>query len=91
MPPGYSTYLRSDAWRRIRRRRLELDGRRCATCGHDGSVWPLQMHHVSYERFGHEELGDLLTLCSSCHQAVTEAARRRRAVPRAVVFEEVAA
>jgi 5-methylcytosine-specific restriction endonuclease McrA len=51
-------------WRIIRQAALERDGRRCACCG---SKKRLEVHHLTYERAGHELLEDLVTLCQRCH------------------------
>jgi len=92
MTAGYYEYMASPAWRAVRAQRLALDGHKCRTCGHDGSVWPLTVHHVSYARLGAEDVQeDLLTLCSSCHSAITEAARRRRKAVAGAVFEDLPA
>lgn len=69
---------RATPWRDKRRQRLEIDGHKCRTCGHDGSTWQLEVHHVSHERFGNEDVEhDLITLCSSCHNAIEESKARR--------------
>ena len=36
-------------------------------CGTNRGV---QLHHLTYERIGNEELDDLIALCSGCHQVV---------------------
>ena len=64
----------------MRAARLEYDGHRCRTCRHDGSAWCLEVHHLTYDRIGHEDLADLITLCRQCHEAVTDIMRRRREV-----------
>ncbi len=54
-------------------------GHRCRTCyatGGDGA--PLEVHHRTYERLGHELVGDLTALCPGCHRTITDALRRRR-------------
>lgn len=61
---AYGIYLRTPHWRRLRDERLEHDGLRCVDCG---AVHNLQVHHISYERLGHEFLSDLVTLCGRCH------------------------
>jgi len=38
----------------------------------------LQIHHISYERCGHEPIGDLITVCTRCHDVLTDAIRRER-------------
>lgn len=88
--PGYQEYMNSPAWTAKRQQRLDLDGYKCRTCGCTFDVRPLQVHHVTYERLGHEDLGDLITLCSTCHEAITDVMRRRRYADRriGVEFEE---
>lgn len=85
--PGYEEYMRSPAWAAKRQQRLELDGHKCRTCGCTFEERPLQVHHVTYERLGHEELSDLITLCRSCHEAITGVMRRRRYDGRRIEVE----
>lgn len=63
----YKDYLHSPAWKRLRERVLERDGHACTRCH---STRRLECHHRSYQRFGHEDLDDLQTLCHDCHMAV---------------------
>ena len=75
----YERYIASRAWACKRAARLEIDGHRCQTCLHDGTLWRLEVHHKTYERFGDEDVErDLLTLCCQCHEAVTSVIRSRR-------------
>lgn len=60
---SYDDYLRSPAWRDVRRRYRESDLPQVCMCG---SV-NVQLHHTTYERVGREELEDLLPLCQDCH------------------------
>lgn len=89
----YQEYMLSDAWRDKREERLRIDGHKCRTCGCSASFYPLHVHHVTYERLGHEDVAnDLITLCADCHHAITDVMRRRRYTSRDldVEFEEVA-
>lgn len=70
----YDQYLSSDAWKHKRGTVLKRDRHRCAGCG---STAELHVHHCTYERFGHEPLRDLITLCESCHKAVHRLHRER--------------
>lgn len=87
-PSGY--YL-SREWRQRRQQRLDLDGHTCQGCGitreHLEQLgWPpLQVHHKNagppdyrYPSFGNEQPSDLLTLCSECHDGITNSVRRQR-------------
>lgn len=70
----YLQYLNSEKWRDIKRRRLEIDGYRCVSCGCRGTTGnPLEVHHLSYRYLYHEETRiyeDLVTLCSCCHKQI---------------------
>jgi hypothetical protein len=84
-------YYRSAAWQRKRQQRLQHDQHTCQGCGITRQQlaelgWPaLQVHHRNagppdyrYPSFGHEPLSDLLTLCSECHDGITNSVRRQR-------------
>jgi 5-methylcytosine-specific restriction endonuclease McrA len=72
----YSQYIGSVAWRAGAARLGELaaSGFRCRLCNSNSE---LEVHHRTYERFGHEDAGDLTTLCRGCHHAVTAMLRER--------------
>jgi hypothetical protein len=59
-------YLKSDGWKRRRKRALARAGYRCQRCGARGR---LDVHHLTYKRRGRERDADLQVLCRSCHQA----------------------
>lgn len=61
---NYYEYMASEAWGEKRFQRMKADGFKCARCGSESS---LQVHHLTYERLGHEDMDDLITLCKSCH------------------------
>lgn len=63
----YGAYINSYAWQAKRRQRIFMDGAMCVRCKarHD-----LEVHHLTYRRFGSERLSDLITLCHRCHAAV---------------------
>jgi hypothetical protein len=73
----YVAYLRSQEWRVRRARALYLAGYKCERCGMQrGRGGWLEVHHLTYERLGHERDEDLEVLCQPCHRA---ADRERRA------------
>lgn len=85
----YARHIGSHAWACKRAERLEIDGHKCQTCLHDGTLWRLEIHHKTYERLGDEDvLRDLITLCAQCHDAITNVIRSRRydGKPVAVCF-----
>lgn len=59
-------YLLSDHWKTLRAGRLKLDGHQCQGCG---SKSKLQVHHLRYRNIYDVEMGDLKTLCRTCHKA----------------------
>jgi hypothetical protein len=86
-----SSYYASTAWRRKRQQRLDVDGHQCQGCGITREQleqlgWPvLQVHHknagppdYTYPSFGDEQMSDLLTLCTECHDGITNSVRRQR-------------
>ncbi len=64
---AYRDYLRSEDWKHVRRLKLEFAGHRCEKCG---ATDELHVHHLTYDRFGHENLTDLQVLCRDCHETV---------------------
>jgi len=60
----HSEYIKSDAWKAIRKKALERDNYTCQDCGiHDAK----EVHHLTYDNFGKEPLEDLVSLCRPCH------------------------
>jgi hypothetical protein len=68
----YETYLKSDTWRRKRDLLFAQSAvSRCYGCGRQRSDRrPFDAHHVTYQRFGNEDIGDLVTMCRICHDLV---------------------
>lgn len=63
---SYEDYLLTPEWQDTRRRALVKAGHRCERCrARDG----LEVHHLTYERKGHELPEDLTVLCRRCHEA----------------------
>lgn len=61
--PEYERYIHSAGWRQIAEQRLELDNHICPVCGGEAT----DVHHLTYEHFGHESMDDLVSLCRKCH------------------------
>lgn len=58
-------YMNSVSWVKKRNERIRIDEGKCAVCG---SGHDLNVHHLTYRNFMHEDVGlDLVTLCRSCH------------------------
>jgi 5-methylcytosine-specific restriction endonuclease McrA len=60
----YPEYLQTPEWQSKRQKALRFAGFRCQICNSPDS---LNVHHRTYERKGHERLGDLIVLCQDCH------------------------
>jgi hypothetical protein len=63
----YAEYLKTPYWQELRRSKVRAAGFRCERCR--ASNVRLDVHHLSYERRGHESRDDLVVLCRSCHEA----------------------
>lgn len=59
----YDAYLRSAAWRDVRRRYFASGLPQICMCGEA----KVHLHHTTYERVGRELLEDLIPLCRDCH------------------------
>lgn len=66
----YERYINSEEWQAKREQRMALDNHTCQICGLQRS--PLQVHHLSYAHFGNEPMGDLITVCKTCHEIITD-------------------
>lgn len=66
---GYSLFLKSKYWKKVRKTVLTRDGFMCRKCGYKKK---LQVHHLSYEHHNYEHLhlDDLITLCKKCHESL---------------------
>ena len=61
------TISRASGWRKVRARRIEIDGGKCRACGRKVN---LQVHHIRPFAMQPErelELSNLVTLCGRCH------------------------
>jgi hypothetical protein len=79
---AYQNHIRSSQWRGTREVMFKLRGKKCEICG---SSDRLELHHKTYERFGHELPSDLEILCKRHH----EEADRKRKVARQRAFDEL--
>lgn len=61
----YMAYIQSLEWKAKSERRKAIDGNKCVLCGKSHN---LQVHHITYDRLGREDVeNDLVTLCDQCH------------------------
>lgn len=69
----YNAYLRSEEWADRRRKVFRRAGNMCEGCQ---DVPANQVHHLSYEHVGYERLWELVAICTTCHEFVTNSRRR---------------
>lgn len=72
----YREYISSAQWRRVASAAVERAGGKCQRCGISKWTQKLEVHHLTYERFGREMPSDLLVVCRDCHQ-VEDGIRRK--------------
>ena len=70
-------------WQEKRALAISIAGGCCAGCGRSDA--PLQVHHLSYRRFGHEKWYDLLAVCPQCHPYADRLRKQRKALGAANV------
>jgi CRISPR-associated protein Cas5/CasD subtype I-E len=58
----------SEQWKSVRKQRLEFDNGLCVFCKSAAD----EVHHVTYENAGQEQIEDLRSLCRLCHDACTQ-------------------
>jgi len=64
---AYDRFITSPEWQVIRANAVRRAGKICQACA---SPFRLQVHHITYKRFGGDELPeDLMVLCEPCHMA----------------------
>jgi 5-methylcytosine-specific restriction endonuclease McrA len=68
--------MNSSAWQATRLAAFAVHGRACQNCG---AMGPLQVHHRTYERLGHERIEDLRVLCKYCHSKADRERERESA------------
>jgi 5-methylcytosine-specific restriction endonuclease McrA len=62
----YAKYRKSYHWKIVRDRVLARCNGICEGC-HGRTA--ANVHHLTYERLGNEDMGDLLALCRQCHES----------------------
>lgn len=64
LSPEYLSYIHSPAWAHRRALYYRTHPRRCAACGNPR----VELHHLTYDRLGHEDPRDLIPLCDFHHR-----------------------
>ncbi len=63
----YTAYLKSQYWLKFRKNVLAHRGRICEEC--KTATRKVHVHHLTYDRLGHEVDSDVQVLCEACHDA----------------------
>ena len=67
----YDKFMQSEEWEIIRDVKLACASHKCEACGYGeykDQTDPLDVHHLTYDRFGGDErMTDLQVLCRPCH------------------------
>ena len=74
-------FRNSATWQEARRQALERDMFLCRVCADEHCLCSdgLQVHHITYQRLGHEDVyNDLVSLCAGCHKKIHSYYRRKR-------------
>ena len=69
----YIEYIHSPEWQNRRNLFLQQHGKICNMCPRTDEI---EVHHVSYDRLGHERDEDLKALCVRCHNDLHYALRK---------------
>lgn len=70
-------FLSSTEWRMMRLQAIDRDRGKCRICGCHGC---LDVHHYSYEEDQLLNLDNLVTVCRTCHEVLTEAVKMARGI-----------
>ncbi len=62
---GYSTYIKSNDWRKKRKYAIHVAEHQCVKCKIKNV--PFEVHHLHYKTLYHERLEDVEVLCVPCH------------------------
>src|SRR5690242_4070935 len=76
----FHDYYVSEGWFAMKDFIKALAGEKCEYCQLRRAE---HLHHLHYERFGHEHPADVLSVCSICHQYFHRRLRQRRVQYRA--------
>ena len=76
----HKSYLKSEAWRAVKRERLKLTGGGCEECGTRGS---LVGHHIHYPRNPYDcTVDDIQMLCHPCHNTLHKGRAQKKSRER---------
>jgi 5-methylcytosine-specific restriction endonuclease McrA len=71
----YNHYLTTDTWKKRRALVLKRDEHLCQCCLTNRAT---EVHHLSYTHVGNERLWELQSICTPCHDRITQEDRESR-------------
>lgn len=72
MQEEYADYRQTAVWRKKRDMRLRRDGWQCQAQMIECTDRATEVHHLSYRYIGNEPQFDLISVCRSCHAALSK-------------------
>ncbi len=78
--PQYQSYLNSPKWKATRLKVLRRDKFICQRCKKARAT---QVHHKTYKRIFKERMGDLISICATCHRnihGITNKPKRKKSL-----------
>jgi 5-methylcytosine-specific restriction endonuclease McrA len=86
-PLNYDEYMKSTKWRNIANAMKKHANYICAHCKKRTTT--VEVHLITYERFGNESMSDLEILCTPCHEtAHRKLEEKREAVGRERAYDK---
>ncbi|KKM14548.1 hypothetical protein LCGC14_1705040 [marine sediment metagenome] len=69
---SYADYLRGEHWAEFKERyyKTKQTRKRCVVCRITWREAVMHLHHTNYMQMGHESLGDVVPVCSLCHERI---------------------
>lgn len=75
---GYKDYIRSDAWRSVKKRYLQSKNPKEYYGCLAPYEWFFHFHHRTYKNLGNENLRDIIPVCPRCHELIHETEENRK-------------
>lgn len=79
----YANYIKTAHWARARAAAIAKHGKECFNCKLTMEK-DINVHHLTYERRGYEDLNDFVILCRECHNEIHKFMRKVKKVYRDV-------
>jgi hypothetical protein len=76
----YESHIRSTRWKAMKKAVIKMRGNKCEECGYGSPN--LELHHLTYERFGRELWKDVKLVCKQCHPSCDEQRKKEIAKNR---------